>query len=139
MGEPVHPILGAEKFPGGASAWKPLPSSRGRESSLAPTWHRLEPNEGGSAVAHPRHHRPNHPGPCTAAREPSGLATGEAGRSAWLGNRDLAAGTARSRMPQLLCRAKARVREGQQPPALPVLTGPSKRRLHPHQATSLQR
>lgn len=84
-------------------------------------------------------YRPNRPGPCTAAREPSGLATGEAGRSAWLGNRDLAAGTARSRMPQLLCRAKARVREGQQPPALPVLTGPSKRRLHPHQATSLQR
>ena len=91
----------------------PAQQQRQGESGLAPTWHWLEPNEEGPAVAHPRHHRPNRPGPCTAAREPSGLAAGEAGRSAWLGNRGLAAGTARSRMPQLLRRAKARVREGQ--------------------------
>lgn len=28
------PILGAEKLPAGASAWKPLPSSRGRERAV---------------------------------------------------------------------------------------------------------
>lgn len=31
VGAACPPILGVEKFPGGASAWKPPPSSRGRE------------------------------------------------------------------------------------------------------------
>lgn len=144
VGGACPPILRVEKFPGGASAWKPPPQQqRQGESRLVSTWHQLEPNEGGPAVAHPRPRRPNRPGPCTATRDPSGLAVGEAGRSAWLGHRGLVAGTAHSQVPQLLCRAKASQGRPAAPGATlmdpPILTGPSNRRLHPHQkATSLR-
>ena len=119
------PILGVEKFPGGASAWKPPPSSRGRErAGWCPRGTGWSPMRGalllptpGSAVQITR-------GPA----QPPGihLAWGrvrQAGPHGWgTGAWRPAPHTPRCHS---CCAERRRVREGQQPPAPPLWTCPS--------------
>lgn len=97
------PTLGEGEDPGTepwrASGWRPHSPSEA-ESRLAPTWHLPEPSKGALPSHRPGSHRPDHRRPRGNSQVAiwPGLA-GEVGRSVW------------AQLPQLLPKAKVRVRK----------------------------